>query len=208
MADNISTRTVLAPFQTAAALNELTDYFLLQANRTAQGGDGSQSAIRLPAALVKAYLMSGFEITVNDDGYIVIGGTTTDTKVITDRGTPVVNQIDTLLSVGPDVLNVWGEVASITITSLAPGTTGYAHEYMLQFAVAVNATNFSLALPGSVRWVDGDEPDFEPGNTYQVSIENNMAVAAGWPTPEDSGGGAGSSGGSIGPYPGNSEIEQ
>ena len=179
MADTISTREILAPFQTAAALNELNDYFLLQANRTS-GGDGSQAAIRISAQLVKAYLMAGFEITINDDGYIVIGGQATQTKVISELAPKVVTQTRTSIAINPNVLNKWGKVSSLTIRSLKAGPSGFANEYMMEFIV--NGDDFSLSLPGSVRWQE--DPEWEDGYTYQVSILNNLAVYAGWESSE------------------------
>ena len=181
MADTISTREILAPFQTAAALNELNDYFLLQANRTS-GGDGSQAAIRISAQLVKAYLMAGFEITINDDGYIVIGGQATQTKVISELAPKVVTQTRTSIAINPNVLNKWGKVSSLTIRSLKAGPSGFANEYMMEFIV--NGDDFSLTLPSSVRWQE--EPEWEDGYTYQVSILNNLAVYAGWEPSENS----------------------
>lgn len=181
MADTISTRDILAPFQTAAALNELNDYFLLQANRTS-GGDGSQAAIRISAQLVKAYLMAGFEISINNDGYIVIGGQVTQTKVISELAPKIVSQTRTSVSIKPNVLNKWGRVSSLTITSFKSGPSGFANEYMMEFTA--NGDNFSLSMPNGVRWVE--EPEWEDGYTYQVSILNKLAVYAGWEPSEDS----------------------
>ena len=148
MADTISTRDILAPFQTVSALNELNDFFLLQANRTV-GGDGSQAAVRISAQLVKAYLMNGFSITVNNEGYIVIGGEKTHTKIITELAPRVVAQTRRSVSIAPNVLNKWGKVPSLSITSLRPGPSGYANEYMLEFVAS--GDNFSLLLPRYVQ---------------------------------------------------------
>ena len=181
MADTISTRDILAPFQTVSALNELNDFFLLQANRTV-GGDGSQAAVRISAQLVKAYLMNGFSITVNNEGYIVIGGEKTHTKIITELAPRVVAQTRRSVSIAPNVLNKWGKVPSLSITSLRPGPSGYANEYMLEFVAS--GDNFSLLLPRYVQW--REEPEWEDGYTYQVSIVNNLAVYAGWEPSEES----------------------
>lgn len=188
MADTISTRDVLAPFQTASALNELNDYFLLQANR-ASGGDGSQSAIRIPAALVKAYLMAGFEISVNDDGYLVIGGQVTEMRFISELAPKIVAQTRRSVAISPNVLNRWGRVPTLTITSLKPGPEGYANEYMLEFIPS--SYTFSLNLPGGVEWEE--EPEWEMGKIYQVSIVHNLALYAGWDVPSEPSGGDSSS---------------
>ena len=73
------------------------------------------------------------------------------------------------------MLNVWGAVSSLAI-SFNAGGDGRVNEYMLEFTVA--SDNFNLALPSSVRW--SEEPEWVNGNTYQVSIENNLALYAEW----------------------------
>lgn len=60
--------------------------------------------------------------------------------------------------------------------TLAPGSEGHVSEYMLEFTVSGNA--FALTLPSGIRWAD--EPEWEAGWTYQVSIENGLALYAGW----------------------------
>ena len=49
-------------------------------------------------------------------------------------------------------------------------------EYMMEFTVS--GDNFTLTLPSGVRWME--EPDFEAGSTYQVSVLNNLAIYAAW----------------------------
>ena len=73
------------------------------------------------------------------------------------------------------ILNVWGAVTSLTI-SLAAGAAEVVNEYMMQFTVS--GTAFTLSLPSGIRWTE--EPEWEDGATYQVSIVNNLAVAAEW----------------------------
>ena len=87
----------------------------------------------------------------------------------------IVPQTETEVEINPNVLNVWGSVEALEI-ALAGDTEGQVNEYMLQFAV--DGDSFELTLPSGVRWLD--EIEFEDGNTYQVSIVNNLAVGAGW----------------------------
>lgn len=95
---------------------------------------------------------------------------------LTDKAeTPIVQQTNPVVSIQPNKLNVWGNVSSLTIT-LASGEAGIANEYMLQFTV--NGNGFNLSFTSTVRWVD--ESEWESGYTYQVSILNGLAVAAGW----------------------------
>lgn len=87
----------------------------------------------------------------------------------------VVAQTETDVEIEPNVLNVWGSIEALTIT-LTGAVSGQVNEYMLQFEV--DGDNFELILPSGVRWLE--EPDFEDGSTYQVSIVNNLAVCGGW----------------------------
>ena len=77
----------------------------------------------------------------------------------------------------PSVLHRWPVVTalSLTLANIEDGA-----EYRLQF---VAADGFTLSFPNdTIRWVDGEEPEWEDGYTYQVSIEDGLAVGAGWPS--------------------------
>lgn len=87
----------------------------------------------------------------------------------------VVEQTGQSVSVAPGVKNVWRDpVSSLSITLQAGGSG--VNEYMLQFTVG--GSSFTLTLPSVVRWAS--EPDWSAGSTYQVSIEDNLAIGAGW----------------------------
>lgn len=93
-----------------------------------------------------------------------------------DNNTPQVTQSQQTVTISPNVLNVWPlAVASLNIT-LGAAVTGKANEYMLQFVVS--GDNFTLSLPNGIRWLE--EPEWEAGYTYQVSILNGLAITAGW----------------------------
>lgn len=79
-------------------------------------------------------------------------------------------------SILPNELNKWGKIKSLTINSFQGAQEGHVNEYMLEFTVS--GDDFTLTLPEGVRWVE--EPTWENGYTYQVSIVNNLAVFAGW----------------------------
>lgn len=81
----------------------------------------------------------------------------------------------------PNTLFRWGVMSEITILGLSNAIEGYVNEYMMEFTV--DGDNFNLTLPEGVRWVD--EPTWENGYTYQVSIVDNLAVCAGWGAPEE-----------------------
>ena len=83
---------------------------------------------------------------------------------------------DTELSIDPNVLHVWGSIDSLEITSFTGAASGKVNEFLLQFMVS--GSSFSLTLPSGVIWVE--EQEWEDGYTYQVSIVNNLAIAAKW----------------------------
>lgn len=86
---------------------------------------------------------------------------------ITLSGTPV--------AIAPNNLYKLG-TRSVLDVSLIAGASGRLNEYMFEFTV--DGDNFTLTLPSSVKWME--EPVFEDGYLYQVSIVNNLAIAAGW----------------------------
>lgn len=94
-----------------------------------------------------------------------------------DVVTPIVEQLETDVTIDPNVMNVWtSEVSSLTI-AFGSGPTGKVAHYMMQFTPA---SGFTMTLPSGIRWVNGDEPDWTDGSTYQVSIENGLAIFAEW----------------------------
>ena len=88
----------------------------------------------------------------------------------------VVNQTETTVAISANVLNVWSTaVTSLSITLIA-GTGGRPDEYMMQFTVS--GSSFDLSLSSNIRW--SEEPEWQDGWTYQVSIQNGLALYAGW----------------------------
>lgn len=87
----------------------------------------------------------------------------------------IVQQTDLIVSINPNKLNVWGNVASLRITFLN-GDVDVANEYMLQFTPS--SDSFTLTFTDGVIWME--EPEFEAGYTYQVSILNGLAIYAEW----------------------------
>lgn len=52
-------------------------------------------------------------------------------------------------------------------------------EYNAQVTVPDTATNYTIISEdrsAPIKWCDGLEPVFTPGKTYQISIQNNLAV--------------------------------
>lgn len=196
----ITQADVLGVFSQVAALKNSDQFLIITANQ-----DGTVSATKITAELVRAYLNEGFTVTVGDDGYLYIGGVKQDALVegitpqmerradgiycSTDNGETWfvvayftdfskslrVVQTNTLARILPNVLNVWGSVSSLTIT-FSPGNAGDMNEYMLEFTVS--GGNFTLNLPTGIRW--SSRPEWMDGVTYQVSIVDGLAVYGSW----------------------------
>ena len=195
----VTPNEILAAFSQASAVAN-SDQFLLHGAE----GVGGNNAVKVTAEKVKAYLLTGVVVTIGEDGYWYIGGTSTGVKAegvtplferrsdgfyvstdsgetyqvlayFTDFNDKVVNHTNTTVSIKPNVLNVWGAVNSLNI-SFTAGNSGDENEYKLQFKV--NSNNFTIALPSGVKWIE--QPEWEPGYTYQVSVLNGLALGAGW----------------------------
>lgn len=197
---------LLALFTQIGAIKNSDQFLIITANQ-----NGTVSTTKITAELVRAYLNSGFSITVSNDGYLVIGGTKTQHKVAgitpqlqrgtngiqcsTDNGQTwtyiayfsdfgaenIVEQTADTVSIRPNVLNVWNSDKTQLNISFTAGSQGVVNEYMIQFQCGSTPT--TLILPEQVRWVDEEPLECEANHVYQVSILNGMAVGAGWPKP-------------------------
>ena len=165
-------QSVLDIFGTTAAIKN-SDQLLMLANNNLSG---QTTPGKITAEVLRAYLMKGVEVTIGDDGYLYIGGIKTTTEA---NSLMMVPQTLTTVGIDPNVLNVWGAIASLAV-SFNAGSSGRVSEYMLEFTVS--GDNFTLTLPNGTRWVE--EPDFEAGNTYQVSVLNGLAIYAEWEAAE------------------------
>ena len=66
----------------------------------------------------------------------------------------------------PNVLHKWGTITSLTLTF--PTSSGqYVDEYK---AVFTAGTNFSIAVPDTMKWVNGQIPTFTEGLQYELSV--------------------------------------
>lgn len=96
-----------------------------------------------------------------------------------DIATPITEQTETDVIINPNVMNVWSTaVASLQVT-FAAGATGCVAHYMMQFTAD---DGFILALPSGIRWMNDEEPEWVTGSTYQVSVENGLAIFAEFPS--------------------------
>lgn len=198
----MTAKEILEPFIDVAAIKD-NDKFLFQATNTNNDSTEAQTAVRLTAAVVKAYLAKGL-VDVTEDGYIIVNGNVTGSNISTPkfrRGTtglevsvdngktwntvilwsevsyrqPIIEQTSTDVTIYPNILNRWGIVSRLTI-KLGAGNPVEVSEYMIQFSTGQNSV--LIELPENVKWTE--TPEFEENHTYQVSILNNLAVYAGW----------------------------
>ena len=100
-------------------------------------------------------------------------GLATEEYVDSAVNTQVVNHTATTAEIAPNVLNVWGEVASLNL-SFAEGGEGVVNEYMVQFASGATAT--TLVLPDTIQWMAA--PNVQANKTYQLSVVNNLGIIA------------------------------
>ena len=202
----ITQQEVLELFTQVAAIKNSDHFLLIKANQ-----NGTVSATKATAEVVRAYFNAGFEISVSNDGYLVIGGTKSEHRIAgitpvlrrgpngiqssTDGGETweyiayfsdlinenIVEQTADTVSIRPNVLNVWSQDKSLLTISFTTGAPNVVNEYMMQFQCGSTPT--TLILPEQVRWIDDEPLECEADHIYQVSIVNNMAVGAGWPKP-------------------------
>ena len=75
----------------------------------------------------------------------------------------------------PNVYYSLGTVSGSVTWSLASSSSA-ADEYMLEFTAASTAP--TITWPSGITWFGGSAPSLTGGKTYQVSIQNNLAVCA------------------------------
>lgn len=117
------------------------------------------------------------------------------------NGMDIVLQVETSVSISPNVLNRWlSPISSLTI-DFSAGTIGKVNEYILEFKPA--SSSFTITLPTGVLWPE--DPEWELGLTYQISVVNGLALYIAWDEEgnasgsalPDGGGSGGSGGGDI-----------
>lgn len=63
---------------------------------------------------------------------------------------------------------------ALTLVFQTPADATIVNEYIVEFYVS--AASVSLTMPDNVVWANDDVPTIEAGNTYVVSVVNNLAV--------------------------------
>lgn len=90
------------------------------------------------------------------------------------RGVPIVSQT-TDATIAPNVWNVWGEVAALTITKGAE-VSGVVNSYLIRF---VAAEGCAITFDGfALQWYGGSVPTWNAGSTYEINIVDNLALWA------------------------------
>lgn len=77
---------------------------------------------------------------------------------------------DTTFTLTPNIMHIWGEVSSLTLT-FPEDTNTVLDEFMFTFTSPSTPT--TLTLPTTIKWIQ--EPNIEAGKTYQVSVVNGLA---------------------------------
>lgn len=77
---------------------------------------------------------------------------------------------DTTFTLTPNIMHIWGEVSSLTLT-FPEDTNTVLDEFMFTFTSPSTPT--TLTLPATIKWIQ--EPNIEAGKTYQVSVVNGLA---------------------------------
>lgn len=93
--------------------------------------------------------------------------------------TKIVTQTASEVTIQPNVMNVWSNaVTSLTITK-GDDIGGIVNNYMIRFVAGASGTNMSVKFDKfSLQWYGGSEPEWVEGNTYEISIVDNIALWA------------------------------
>lgn len=101
------------------------------------------------------------------------GITLNHSSVVTEYSDINTNSVMTLRS---DTYYKIGTLSSLTVKFTHAYGSGYLANYMFEFTAS--SSGCSLTMPSGVKWKDGVAPTIQAGKTYQVSVVNNLAVAA------------------------------
>ena len=101
---DITTRQLLNLFQVVGAITNSDQILLHSAEGT--------TTTKITAELFRAYLNKGFEISVSDDGFLMIGGSKTQSKV--EGITPILRRGTDGIEYSKDKGQSWETVAKFT----------------------------------------------------------------------------------------------
>lgn len=121
----------------------------------------SGQQVKIPAAQARNYLING--ASLSDSLYKKAVGLVIETS-------------STTLELTPNQLYKWLPTVTKLNITFAKGDSETVNEYMMRFKVGTGSV--SISLPAGVRWVE--EPDWTAGSTYEVSIQDGLALYAEW----------------------------
>lgn len=125
------------------------------------------------AASKQDALVSGTNIkTINGESILGEGNLTIESN----NGSAVVVHAasETEIELTPNVIHKWEEVSSLQLTIPADSALEENH-YKVIF---IPGDDFSLTLPSSIRWEEGEAPTFDTGYQYELSIQGNRCLFA------------------------------
>ena len=82
---------------------------------------------------------------------------------------------ESTISLSPNIYYIKDNSSStLTITFNAAENNTIMNEYFIKFNTASSGT--SVSLPNTIKWVDGQIPEFENDCTYQISVIDDLGV--------------------------------
>lgn len=85
---------------------------------------------------------------------------------------------DTTFALTPNVMHVWGAVASLNLSLAANPDADKLAIYAFQFTSPAGSST-ALTLSPEIKWYEDYKPPIEAGKTYQASIVNNTIIMGG-----------------------------
>lgn len=87
----------------------------------------------------------------------------------------VVNQTESTVTIQPNVMNVWGTITNLNVIK-GDDIAGIVNNYMIRFTAGDSAAVIFSGM--NVKWYGGEVPTWTAGNTYEISIVDNIALWA------------------------------
>ena len=150
-------------------------------------GSGPTSMKSRLESIDAAFQVNGEDAVITTDPQEVVTGggkvptTNAVAGAITAKMAHQIPQSETRVAILPGHLNVWVQPMRRLEIVLGGAQAGMENEWKLQFSCPSNAGT-ELVIEPEVQWANDDEIEPEPGYTYQISIENGLAVYASWET--------------------------
>ncbi len=172
--------TLQAPATEAAADLNAVKSQTLEAKQAAEtaAGAANDAARDANAAVQLASQARNLALQIVQDASSAAYDASTAATAANARARQIVKMGQSHNDIEPGPLYVWQDPVTALALDKVEGQVGVQNEYKLQFTVSGSAFTLTGTLMTGVRWVD--EPDWEDGYTYQVSIENGLGIAAGW----------------------------